>query len=68
MGRVSLSNDFIQKGDDPGALVAEILTLVSLLLDFDCLGEVFFFFPLDGHPHCTVVDVVASVAELILSR
>lgn len=65
-GYVSLSNNLTRKGIGLVASIAETLTLISLLLDFNCLGEILLFFPLDRHPNCTVVDVVTSVAELIL--
>lgn len=49
-----------------GEILRDKLTLISLLLDFDRLGEVLLFLPLDSHPNRTIVDIVSSVAELIL--
>lgn len=41
-------------------------TLVPLLLDFDLLGEVLLFLPLDLSTDSLVIDKVATVANLFL--
>jgi hypothetical protein len=42
------------------------LTLVSLLLNLDNLGEVFVLLPLDIGAECPLVDKVACIPHLLL--